>query len=266
MLDMPPVDPVVVANECAIDFKSYIDQYKRVKAVNLSGDNSSEVFEAKRLDAIVREAKIVGSQTGRGKRAKQIIELLDSSKAQSILDSFSFRELMYETNIVPPVITEVGASVSIENDGKNAITTRKSWRIVKPAYITTGAITWRSYLIANYSTGPSPRGIYAFYAPRNAQERSLWMDSYCQGYSTGFESANAAFMSNLNRFRRDYLGMIRFKQLEQSGIVSAPQVRETNIGVVVSDNWTALDKKDIRITVDSKFNKEVSWENSYVKP
>jgi defect-in-organelle-trafficking protein DotC len=265
MLDMPPVDSVIVAEACKSDFQAYISQYSRIAISKEEGSENSKLVDAARIDAIIREAKIVGSQAGRARRSSDIIDLLDSKRATDILNSFSFRELMYESNIVPPVITEVGPSVSIENEGRKARTSRKSWRIIKPAYITTGSLSWQSYLISGYGGRSKPRGIYAFYAPKGKADVNLWRENYCNSYEGGFETANAAFLQNLNRFKRDYMGMIRFKALEQAGIVSRPETRETRVGIVVNDNWTVIDQRDFRITVDSKFKDNEEWDNTYVQ-
>lgn len=266
-LDLPPVPPVVIEESCSVDFKAYISQYDDLasKTKANSDEAKSEARAERRKTAIIKEALIVGAQAGHQRRSIEIRELLDHPKATKVLNAFSFRPLMYRSNIVPPVITEVGPSVSIDGDGQSATSTRRSWRIIRPAYIRTGALSWESYLLDSASTNVRARGIYNFYAPKSAADRKVWKDNYCRGFSSGFDTANAEFTQNLNRFMRDYIGMIRFKRLEQSGVVSAPEYKETRVGIVVNDKWTQVDQRDLRIVVESKFNADADWDNKYIK-
>ena len=225
-------------------------------------NHSSAQTTQVRIAGMLRESKIAGARAGTKYRYSQLSNLLSSVEVQSILDrAFSFQSLSRDAKIVLPVITEVNGSMDISTDRQSAKTTKQSWRIIAPARITTTLLTWRQYLnIDLYMTRSTPK-LNGYFAPQNRKETRLFKAAFCSGFAVGHAQANDMLSLQLNRLKRDFIGMWRFRQLEMQGIVTYPQVVETRLGTLVNDDVVFIDKRDVRIDVPTRFTESLNWRN-----
>jgi len=262
MFDLPPPDTATIQTDCTYSSKQFLSLQDKSYKHNLNNDRANDL----RLKGIFTEGKISGAKQGVFERYKKIDTIIKSDKVESVLDQiFSFQGIIYDNNIIPPVIQEINGSLDLSNDKKSAVSTGKSWKILEPARLTTGVITWRTYLYLEFLTFQKQRHISGFYYPVGSIENTLWLEGYCAGFKEGHKQANALFMTQLAKLRRDYLGMALFVQLEKQGVVSAPKIKETRLGIIVNDKEVLIDKRDVRITSSGKFKPNKSWEKALVK-
>ncbi len=228
--------------------------------------SKSAVTARIRINGIQKEAKVSGAKWGAIDRYQAITDLVETRAVQRELDTvFNFGSVMRMDSIIPPVITEVTGSVELATDRQSAATTKRSWRIIKPARITTGKLSWRSYVDLSFASKAEPPVVSAFYAPTNKAERKAWQVGVCDGYRVGLQQANNVFMQQVSDLKRDYLGMWSFRQLEEQGVVSSPKVIEERLGTLVDDNVVFIDKRDVRISEPTKFKKEEAWTTDQMK-
>ena len=252
-----------LAQSCEIALERVIGDLVPIKS---NDDASSDIAARIRLNGIHKESKVAGAKWGAKDRYATISVLLAKPQIKRELDAvFSFAGVMRQDKIIPPVVTEVNGSVELANDRQSAATTKRSWRIIKPARITTGNLTWRSYINLSFAADAPIPSISGFYAPRDKSERKAWHYGFCDGYRVGVQQANNVFMRQISDLKRDYLGMWRFRQLEEQGIVSSPIIVEERLGTLVDDDFVLIDKRDVRITEPTRFRKERDWTADQIK-
>lgn len=226
----------------------------------------TKIKERIRISGILKESTVSGAQHGATMRYRQIDGLLNTVKVSRVLDkTFGFDKVMYQDNVIPPVITETKGSVNLAEDRQSAETTAESWTIIKPARITNGSLSWRTYLSLDFVALSDPRPVNPYYAPRSRNERDAWEKGFCGGFKAGYRQANNLFMRQLSDLKRDYLGMLKFVRFEQQGIVSAPTIEETRMGTLVQPKRVELDKRDVRITQSVEFRTTGKWNNLLIK-
>ncbi len=219
-----------------------------------------------RIAGIHKESRIAGAQMGAQFRYRALHRLLNSASLRRLLDRiFNFSKVMRDSKIVLPVITEIEGSVEVAGNRLSARTTRRSWRIIKPARLSTAPLNWRTYLDLQALQTLEPKPISAFFAPFNRAERKAWRTGFCEGFEAGYRQADRQYALQLADLRRDFIGMWRFRQLEMQGIVTSPQVIETRLGTIVNDDVVFIDERDVRISVGTKFSAQSAWRNHQIK-
>ncbi|NBO09113.1 MAG: type IV secretion system protein DotC, partial [Actinobacteria bacterium] len=58
--------------------------------------------------------------------------------------------------------------------------------------------------------------------PKDRDERAAWVKYTREGWRKGIEQANQIYVENLNRLKRDFQGMIRYRTLLAKHMVSSP--------------------------------------------
>ena len=226
----------------------------------------NSVESRSRLDGIKKESRVVGARVGARFRYQTIQRLLESQHVMDSLDRvFNFNKVTRNAKIVPPVITQVEGSIELSGDKQSARTTKRSWRIIAPARITTSGMNWRTYLDLRSIGFEYQNPISAYFQPVNRREEKAWRKGFCSGYGVGYKQADRQYVMQLSELRRDFIGMWRFRQLEIQGIVSSPQVIETRLGTLVNDDVVFIDERNVRISEATRFKVQGDWNNRQTK-
>jgi defect-in-organelle-trafficking protein DotC len=206
--------------------------------------------------AIRRTARTLAIQKAVAWRYEQIKELLEehSSRLNHIFD---FAPLMMgDGKVLPPVITEAGASYRVKSQ-KRASSTSTTYRIIAGAKMVSSPPSWRDYLLRSYpSFDKSDAGVI----PKNHKEREIWKEAALEGWQLGIEHARRLFRTNLSELVRDYKGILKFRLLAEQNIVSAPIVAEGKVGVQIQGKQMSVDRKVFRITRETDFQEAEKWE------
>ena len=72
------------------------------------------------------------------------------------------------------------------------------------------------------------------------------------GWNNGAEQADMIFTENLNRLKRDMLGMIMYRKLLALHMVSAPFVAKAQLGVTGDATQLRINDQVLRITAQSE--------------
>lgn len=200
-----------------------------------------------RLQAIKEAAMTLGARGALAWRSMQINHTLEN-ESQYLGHVFNFSQLLINNDVLPPVITQADDSLNLSNN--DAIrTSSKIYKIISPARFTTTAPTWRSYLWMSYKKPSLPDHSLL---PTTRAEAYVWNHYFKQGWKTGLEQANDIFAVNLNRLKRDYLGIVLYRKLLAQHMVSAPFIAHANLGVTGNSQEIRINDSMSRITDQSK--------------
>ncbi len=200
-----------------------------------------------RLKAIKETATRLGA---RGALAWRSLQIDQSLKAEAIhLDHvFNFNKLLINHDVLPPVITQSDNDLTL--DGSDYIClASKTYKIVSPARFVTTAPTWRTYLWMSYKKPTMPNKTLL---PATKAEAHIWNMYLKEGWKQGLAQANDIFQVNLDRLKRDYDGIVLYRQLLAQRIVSAPYVAKADLGVTGNANEIRINDKVLRITAQSQ--------------
>ena len=196
-----------------------------------------------RAEGVQDIALSISAQAGLYWRSQQINQILKAS--ESNLDrAFNFDLMLLNHNVVPPVLDQSENSLNLDDPQTIRISDR-TYKIVSQAHFTTTPPNWRDYLWMNY-TKPEPPA--AGFLPQNAEEKAVWRKYSALGWQNGIEQANSIYAENLSRLKRDYIGMARYRNLLAHGMVSAPFVARTELGVTGDDSNLSINDQVLRIT------------------
>ena len=265
-IDIQPPTAYQIQQLCVPAVAKFIDSPYSFSGTYSNQVDSNSVEQKTRLDGIRKESRVIGARFGARFRYQMIRRILESPQVKHSLDRvFNFNNVTRNSKIVPPVISQVEGSVELSGDKQSARTTKRSWRIIAPARITTSGMNWRTYLDLR-SMGLEYRNpISAYFQPVNRREEKAWQKGFCAGYGVGYEQADRQYVMQLSELRRDFIGMWRFRQLEIQGIVSSPQVIETRLGTLVNDDVVFIDERNVRISETTKFRVQSNWNNTQTK-
>jgi defect-in-organelle-trafficking protein DotC len=193
--------------------------------------------------AIQDTALSVGAQAGLACRSKQI-NLVLAQHAKTLDQIFNFNLMMLPHNVLPPVLDQSEESLNLADNNTIRIADR-TYQIVSQARFVTVPPTWRDYLWLSYTQPQIP---VSDLLPKNAEERSVWRCYAAIGWKQGITQANEIYATNLARLKRDYLGMVRYRVLLNQGMVSAPYVARTDLGVTGNSSTLRINDQVLRIT------------------
>lgn len=173
-------------------------------------------------------------------------------------DIFDFSPLlMKDGKVLPPVISEAGPAYRVESDTQ-ASSSSKAYRIIKPARMVSKTPDWQDYLLKSYSSF-GKEDVQVGVLPKNKKERAEWRKAAMEGWKMGVRQAERLYRTNLNKLKRDYRGIIKFKTLAEQGMVSLPVVAEGEHGIEVQGEELSMDRKVFRITQPGAFQEEEHW-------
>ena len=209
-----------------------------------------------RLKAIQETATTLGA---RGALAWESLQIDRSLKGEVIHLNhvFNFNKLLINNNVLPPVITQSNNDLTLDNSDTIRLAS-KTYTIASPATFVTTAPTWRTYLWMNY---PKPSMPSKTLLPTTKAEANVWNMYLQQGWNEGIRQANDIFQVNLDRLKRDYDGMVLYRELLAQRMVSAPYVAKADLGVTGDSNSIRIHDQVLRITANSQLQTNPSkWD------
>lgn len=200
-----------------------------------------------RSQALNDAATALGAQGALAFRSEQIDNTL-KTQSDYLSKIFDFNQLLIKGNIQPPIITQ--GDNTLMADGTTVLRiSDKTYKMLQPAKFVTAPINWRNYLWMSYSKPATPEKSLL---PKNPAETQIWNDALRKGWEQGLQQANEIFANNLNRMKRDFNGMVLYRKLLASNMVSAPYVSKANLGVTGDSENIRVNDKVLRIAVNSK--------------
>lgn len=214
-----------------------------------------------REQGLKETALTLGAQSGLAYRSKQINTALDR-KATSLDNVFNFSPLMLEHSVVPPVLVQATNTFSISGPDSLRISD-KTYRILKQAEFVTTPPTWRTYIRMKFKTPELPNKTLL---PRNPQEEKIWKKYTAIGWKTGEKQADRIFNVNLAQLKRDYQGMLLYRDLLAKHMISEPFVAKTDLGVTGDGNGININDQVLRITATPQLQtNSKEWQPVIVK-
>jgi defect-in-organelle-trafficking protein DotC len=201
-------------------------------------------------------AMSVGARGGLAWRAEQINKIV--SRYHHPLDRiFNFNALLLQSHILPPVLTE--GSYSYDQSSSRAIRLAdRSYAIESQARFVSLPPTWRDYVYLKFAKPEQPDPSMM---PKNSAERKVWNNYVEEGWQAGINQADSIFSENLGRLKRDYQGMVRYRNLLAQNIVSPPYVAEVNMGITGNDNEMTINDRIYNITALPSFRYQQKGED-----
>lgn len=212
--------------------------------------------EQLRIPAIRDAALRYGMAGGLNWGTKLINDELNR-KAGELSRIYDFHALLIKAPsgqyILPPVISEMDKTFESSDAEQTIRIADTTYQIDKPASFTPSAPLWHSYLIRGYKT-PSKPGNDDL--PRNDMEQQVWANYVAEGWDNGYKQARIIFREDLARLKRDFGGMLLYRQLLSQGKVTAPVVAETSMGITGNGQHARYNDRTLAITGQSQLNVE----------
>lgn len=229
--------------------------YAYIPALNTVQANAPSGVSNIRKQAIQDTALSLGAQAGLAWRAKQLNNMLNNDQV-NLSKIFNFNALILNNNVLPPVLVEGDNTLNLANPEALRLADKVYKIQLAPRFVTVPP-TWRDYLLLNFNP-PSPPN--ASLLPKNEGERQIWNQCIKVGWNAGVQQANEIFSINLGRLKRDYSGMVLYRELLAQNMVTAPYVAKVNLGVTGDSNMMRINDQVLRITATSKLNtNSKSW-------
>lgn len=237
--------------------------------VNLSSDymsdekSSDDASADLRLRAMRQAAEAVGVQKGYAHRMNEYHDLL-MEQEDRYDENFDFRQLMelvpgdYDNEVrlyrLPAVIQE--ARNYIEGDDSFLTVTGTHYKILKNTRLTTVPPTWRDYLLTttNLEANNPARSILP--SADDEREREIWSTHVLRGWKRGLSQADQEIQLRISRFRRDFVGMVRYLRLLEQELIDPDYIAVQNQMVTGGGDRLAIDKTTYQITSPAQFNTE----------
>lgn len=197
-----------------------------------------------RQQALQEAAQALGMQAGLNYESTQIDTILQKN-AEELDQIFDFNQVMYQDNVMPPVITKASNLVNINPTGDTIRIAGQTYNIISPAKFVTAPPSWRDYLWQSY---PQPALPDKSVLPENSQEQAFWRVNLLQGWNQGINQAIAIFGINLNLLERDFNGMLLYKQMLVQNKVSPYYVNHTEQGITGNAHHMVIDDQTLQIT------------------
>lgn len=215
-----------------------LDMLQDIDQIQLE-EKAKESKLSLRMASLKKNAFTVGAQAGLAYRTKIINKTLEENK--SYLDTiFNFEPLMIDANIIPPVLIESRNTLQMYQDRKTIRVADQTYTILRQAFFSTTIPNWTYYLLMSY---PEPDLKNNSLLPQNSDERKLWKDHVKKGWHVGIKQADEILQTNLNRLKRDYQGMVRYRLLLAQNMVSAPEIARRDLGVTGGGDTISINDK-----------------------
>lgn len=245
---------LLFASGCALR-PAESDDLTRIKGVGISNDSALAVSGIRH--ACLRDTALcVGARAGLASRAAEINkELLKEGSSLSRI--FNFYAMMLDNNVMPPVLIEGRTSLTQTEDESLRIADR-TYILYSQAYFITAPPTWQDYLLFHCEIPEIPdRSLL----PKSEIEKRVWDRYIDDGWMAGRAQANAIFLENLGRLKRDYQGMILYRTLLAQNMVTPPFVAKLDLGITGNDHELTIHDRILRITAQPVFQLDSrKWE------
>lgn len=219
-----------------------ISQLESVQVSASQHTDNPDGLSALRSRSLKDTAMSIGAQGGLAYTATEIDVWLEKDK--KYLDSiFNFSAMMLEHGVLPPVLETGDNNLNLADADTIRVADRR-YRIVQQAKFSTTPPNWRDYLYMNYTKPILPDRTLL---PRNTAEHKVWRDGIRAGWDKGIEQGYIIFQQNMARLKRDYRGMMLYRKLLTSKMISAPYVARTEMGVTGDGNDMRINDQILRI-------------------
>jgi len=261
---------ILSATLILLSFSAYADDIKTLPELIDDTANATPVSDIAetlgdtdeiRLSALREVATSYGARGGLAHRTSEIGVTLQTKTA--IMDQiYDFRRLLIPAPsgllIEPPIISEGDDALLIEEGGQTAAVTDKIYNINREARIVSAPRTWRAYLERDWGEVTLPPQVLF---PQNNKEKKIWIEYLTRGWTEGVAQANEIFQADLNKLVADYSGMIRYRNLLNKGIVSAPYALQVDRGVTGGGDEMRVGDRAVQITGPSQLMTEAyEWQ------
>lgn len=215
--------------------------------------DGEEILEFRRR-ALLGAARERGSRMGYARRGWEIGGLLERRSSQ--LDrAFDFARVVPEAPagagyVIPPVISRGLDAYEGDDRRRRVSVTDEYLAIAVPGEIRPVRPTWRDYLLFERAPADEP-GLAPL--PRSQAERTRFAEWFGEGWRAGTGLANAEIASRLERLRRDYEGMLRYRRLVSKGMMDRMVLRDADYGVAGGGGEMRVGNRTVRIVSDAAF-------------
>ncbi len=169
---------------------------------------------------------------------------------------FSFQFLMMGEHMLPPVIDGGRYVFSVNSSANEAQSAHMEYRITTPAKIVTHVPTWRDYLDPSINPPSKPN---TYLMPTDDHEKIFWHDGFIAGWNIGRQQASMMMNDQIHTLERDYVGMLRYHVLVDSGIITPPMVARNKLDQAGDANQLDIGNQTIKITVPAHFTQDSNW-------
>jgi defect-in-organelle-trafficking protein DotC len=201
-------------------------------------------FSSIRQQAMQQAAQALGMQAALSYESTQIDQVLDQD-APLLSRIFDFNQILYQHNVLPPVLDKANHQVNINGTGDTIRIAGTTYRILAPVRFVTAPPTWRDYIWMSY---PPPQLPSTVLLPTNDAERQFWQTNVALGWDQGINQAVSIYQLNLARLVRDYNGMVLYKELLAQNMVSPYHLAYQNQGITGNGNDMIVDDQTAQIT------------------
>lgn len=200
-----------------------------------------------RFAGIRQAATSLGARGGLAWAARNI-DMALTHEAIFLDQVFDFNQLLLNHNVIPPVLVQSDNNLNLDDNDTLRIAT-KSYRIIQAARFVTAPPNWRDYLWMRF---PKPHLTDRSLLPQTPAEAQVWNHYLKKGWIQGSQQAMDIFTDNLNRMKRDILGIILYRKLLALHMVSAPFVAKADLGVTGDGSQLRINDQVLRITAQSE--------------
>ena len=201
-----------------------------------------------RAEALRDIATTYGVQLGIVQTSRKINQELHRA-AVKLSKIFNFQLLMINgpdgVKVRPPVISAAKETWEVFDEGKTIRVADSVYEIITQTVFTSVAPTWQEYLITAFE---EPELSYTVLQPNSITEEKAWEKWERAGWNVGKQQAYNIFESNLNRLKRDFQGMIRYKILTEEGLVNPAVIAQGVLGNTGDGQNMRVNDRAIRIT------------------
>lgn len=236
-MDLSSVDGGVVDGPREFE---HLQALSRTKAI--SSEEGGNAINFIRMDAVRETAMSVSARTALAWRGEQINRMVES-QSEYLDGVFNFAGLVLDDEILPPVLLESRNALSMDGPHNLRVADR-TYRIIKQARFISTAPTWREYLLMDETRPEAPD---ATLLPNTQEEKKAWQQGIVQGWQDGIKQANMIYEENLNRLKRDYQGMVRYRMLLAQNMVSSPLVAQRDLGITGGGEELAVNDRVLTI-------------------
>ncbi|MDR2198124.1 MAG: type IV secretory system conjugative DNA transfer family protein [Deltaproteobacteria bacterium] len=222
---------------------------------NLKGGKDHRAEESAARDrAQLESAYRLAVQTAANLRYQEILHMVVEPR-EEVLDSvFDFRGLLLkhgEISVLPPVISEAGEALRIDEGGKSASFQTKSFLLLSGARIVSGPPDWRRYL---YLDLKNPEEVHPTLLPASLKERESWKERIERGFQAGLEQGDILFKNQVALLTRDFLGLLLYEELKGEKRLKEPSVKDGSQERVSSPEELVLGVKRYELVTGGSFS------------
>ncbi len=165
---------------------------------------------------------------------------------------YSFNSLLTNGTVLPPALSEGHVIANDSTVNASMPSAHVVFSITEPARRVKQTPNWRDYLQPDLT---DPGKIDVSFLLRNDEELSQWRSGIMEGWKAGHQQALLQATTALKRLSYDFIGMIRYRVLQESALVGEPLLSET------TEPTQALAAKTLEVAVPVNFIHTEYWQH-----